>query len=183
VIEGMNGKERRVVVRPLWEQPDPHRRSGPQADTFMEFQERVHRFAEEKLPQLLAGTVIFGMGSGAGCCSGCRRGTGADDASGVLAFRRSSRGCGCLTAGQSSLGIQACSAKRSHLVESSHRAERQHGGVAARVCHALCHQRRSVRCRALLRVRAARADGLIKCGGNRPQMEALRSRNPEDSGS
>lgn len=62
LIEGMNGAQRRVVVRPLWDEPDPYRRSGAQADTFMEFQERVRRFIDERLDELPDGTVIFGHG-------------------------------------------------------------------------------------------------------------------------
>lgn len=87
LIQGMDGVQRRQVVRPLWEEPDPHRRAGPRADTFMEFQERVRCFADERLGQLPSGTVIFGHGIWCGMLQWQQEGHWADDAEGVLAFR------------------------------------------------------------------------------------------------
>lgn len=92
LIEGMNGAQRREVVRPLWEEPDPYRRAGPQADTFMEFQERVRRFADESLEKLPSGTVIFGHGIWCGMLQWQLEGNWADGAEGVLAFRRYQQG-------------------------------------------------------------------------------------------
>lgn len=88
LIEGMNGVQRREVVRPLWERPDLHRRAGPQADTFIEFQERVRRFADRRLPQLPDGTVIFGHGIWCGMLQWLSAGNWARDAADMLAFRR-----------------------------------------------------------------------------------------------
>lgn len=88
LIDGMDGVQRQKVVRPLWEEPDPHRRSGPRADTFMESQERVKRFADECLQELPDGTVIFGHGIWCGMLQWQQRGHWADGAGGTLAFRR-----------------------------------------------------------------------------------------------
>lgn len=92
LIEGMDGAQRREMVRPLWEEPDPHRRAGPQADTFMEFQERVRRFANGALGTLPSGTVIFGHGIWCGMLQWQLEGNWADGADGVLAFRRYQQG-------------------------------------------------------------------------------------------
>lgn len=88
LIEGMNGAQRREVVRPLWEEPDPHRRKGPQADTLMEFQKRVRRFIDKRLPELPDGTIIFGHGIWCGMLQWQRLGHWASDSAGMLAFRQ-----------------------------------------------------------------------------------------------
>ena len=92
LIEGMDGPQRRVVVRPLWEEPAPHRRSGPQADTFMEFQGRVRRFVDERLDELPDGTVVFGHGIWLGLLLWHALGHQADDSAGVKVFRRFQQG-------------------------------------------------------------------------------------------
>lgn len=92
LIQGMNGAQRRQVVRPLWEEPDVLRRAGPQADTFMEFQQRVRQFADERFRQLPSGTVIFGHGIWSGMLQWLNEGHWADSAEGVLAFRRYQQG-------------------------------------------------------------------------------------------
>lgn len=82
----------------LWEEPDPHRRAGPQADTFMEFQGRVRRFIDERLDELPDGTVIFGHGIWCGMLRWQLEENRVEDAGGMLAFRRISRGFGWGTA-------------------------------------------------------------------------------------
>jgi alpha-ribazole phosphatase len=61
LIAGMDGPQRREYVRDYWVNPDPHRRWGEKADTFLEFQARVQGFSGG-LDGLEAGTVIFGHG-------------------------------------------------------------------------------------------------------------------------
>lgn len=103
LIEGMNGAQRREIVRPLWEQPDPHRRSGPQADTFREFQERVQRFAAERLPELPDGTIVFGHGIWCGMLQWLLAGHQAASADGMVAFRQYQQGLRMANAGIVSL--------------------------------------------------------------------------------
>lgn len=92
LIDGMTGAQRRVVVRPLWEEPDPHRRSGAQADTFMEFQERVQRFIDERLDELPDETVVFGHGIWCGMLQWRLSDRHAADAAGMRAFRSYQQG-------------------------------------------------------------------------------------------
>ena len=61
LIAGMYGPQRRALVQDYWANPDPHRRWGQRADTFLEFQARVRGFAGG-LDGLPAGTVVFGHG-------------------------------------------------------------------------------------------------------------------------
>lgn len=91
-IDGMDGAGRREVVRPLWEAPDPHRRAGPGADTFLEFQARVRRFADERLGALPDGTVVFGHGIWCGMLQWLRAGHAVVDVDGMRAFRRFQQG-------------------------------------------------------------------------------------------
>jgi len=89
----MNGVQRREVVRPLWAEPDPYRRSGPQADTFMEFQERVRRFVDGRLGKLPDGTVIFGHGIWCGMLQWQLEGHQADDERSNVAVERRRKAC------------------------------------------------------------------------------------------
>jgi alpha-ribazole phosphatase len=61
LVAGMNGPQRRALVEDYWANPDPHRRWGEKADTFLEFQARVRAFTGE-LAGLASGTVVFGHG-------------------------------------------------------------------------------------------------------------------------
>lgn len=61
LIAGMDGSQRRLFVRDYWDNPDPYRRWGAKADTFVEFETRVRTFVGE-LNSLADSTVIFGHG-------------------------------------------------------------------------------------------------------------------------
>lgn len=60
-IAGMNGEQHRRFVRDYWDNPDPHRRWGTDADTFAEFVARVRAFITQH-PDLPDTTVVFGHG-------------------------------------------------------------------------------------------------------------------------
>jgi hypothetical protein len=62
LMEGMTGTERRPLVDAYWQEADPGRRMGAEAETFVEFEARVEAFMAEALPGLPAGTVLFGHG-------------------------------------------------------------------------------------------------------------------------
>jgi alpha-ribazole phosphatase len=53
---------RDAMVTRYWVKSEPDHRSGPAAETFREFHERVTRVRKEFLPSLPHGTVIFGHG-------------------------------------------------------------------------------------------------------------------------
>jgi broad specificity phosphatase PhoE len=61
LIAGMDGTQRRQFVSDYWDNPDPHRRWGADADTFIEFTERVRGFIAQ-LDELADSSVIFGHG-------------------------------------------------------------------------------------------------------------------------
>lgn len=54
--------QREAVVERYWRESDPDHRTGPAAETFREFHERVTRVRCDLLPSLPHGTVIFGHG-------------------------------------------------------------------------------------------------------------------------
>ena len=62
LIEGMTGDQRKPFVEAYWDDPDPHRRLGQEADTFAEFEHRVSTFMAimETMPDQ---SVIFGHGT------------------------------------------------------------------------------------------------------------------------
>jgi broad specificity phosphatase PhoE len=61
-LRGRSSAEREAVVARYWLESDPDRRSGPAAETFREFHDRVARARTQFLPSLADGTVIFGHG-------------------------------------------------------------------------------------------------------------------------
>jgi broad specificity phosphatase PhoE len=61
LIGGMDGAARGPFVKPFWDNPDPYRRIGTNADTFLEFNARVDTF-KDSMNQLPDSTVIFGHG-------------------------------------------------------------------------------------------------------------------------
>ena len=61
-LRGSSSIEREAVVARYWLESDPDRRSGPAAETFREFHERVARVRMAFLPSLADGTIIFGHG-------------------------------------------------------------------------------------------------------------------------
>lgn len=61
-MRGSSSAEREAVVARYWLQADPDLRSGPGAETFREFRDRVARVRTGFLPSLADGTLIFGHG-------------------------------------------------------------------------------------------------------------------------
>ncbi|MEJ0007080.1 MAG: histidine phosphatase family protein [Steroidobacteraceae bacterium] len=61
-MSGSSSAEREAVVARYWLNPDPDVRTGPDAETFREFHDRVGRVRRQFLPSLPNGTVIFGHG-------------------------------------------------------------------------------------------------------------------------
>ena len=61
-LRGSSCEERETVVADYWMKSDPDHRSGPGAETFREFHERVARARLGFLPGLPDGSVIFGHG-------------------------------------------------------------------------------------------------------------------------
>jgi alpha-ribazole phosphatase len=61
-LRGSSSAEREAVVARYWLESDPDRRTGPAAETFREFHDRVGRARAQFLPSLADGTVIFGHG-------------------------------------------------------------------------------------------------------------------------
>lgn len=86
LIAGLSAPDRKPFVRDYWETPDPHRRNGADADTFLEFVNRVRAFAEET-PRLPNGTVIFGHGIWCAMLHWIIAGLAANDRADMLAFR------------------------------------------------------------------------------------------------
>jgi len=61
-LRGTPCEEREAVVAGYWMKSDPDHRSGPAAETFREFHERVARARQEFLAALPDGSIIFGHG-------------------------------------------------------------------------------------------------------------------------
>lgn len=61
LIADMRGIERRPIANAYWQEGDVNKRMGVEADTFIEFNERITQFIS-KMPSLPDNTVIFGHG-------------------------------------------------------------------------------------------------------------------------
>ena len=61
-LRGSTSAEREVIVARYWLESDPDLRSGPAAETFREFHDRVTRARTKFLPSLPDGTIVFGHG-------------------------------------------------------------------------------------------------------------------------
>jgi broad specificity phosphatase PhoE len=61
-MSGSSCAEREAVVAKYWIKSDPQQRTGPAAETFGEFQDRVARVRTDFLPALPDGSMIFGHG-------------------------------------------------------------------------------------------------------------------------
>jgi alpha-ribazole phosphatase len=61
-MSGSSSAEREAVVARYWIRSDPEQRTGPAAETFREFHDRVARARTRFLPSLPDGTLIFGHG-------------------------------------------------------------------------------------------------------------------------
>jgi alpha-ribazole phosphatase len=84
MLEGMNGAQRRPIANAYWAAADVAVRMGRQAETFLEFDARVHAFLRE-LSTLPDASVLFGHGIWFGLL--CWRLAGRDDPD-MRAFRR-----------------------------------------------------------------------------------------------
>jgi alpha-ribazole phosphatase len=80
--------EREAAVARYWLESDPERRTGPGAETFHEFHERVARVRHDFLPSLPDGTVIFGHGMWMALLFWQLLGFGKVDHLGMTLFRR-----------------------------------------------------------------------------------------------
>lgn len=87
LIAGMDGQQRRLFVRNYWDNPDPNRRWGTKADTFIEFEARVLSFIGE-LDSLADSTVIFGHGIWLGLLHWLLLGNRVHDADDMVSFQR-----------------------------------------------------------------------------------------------
>lgn len=87
LIAGMDGPQRRLLVRDYWDNLDPNRRWGEKADTFAEFQTRVRNFINE-LDKLPESAVIFGHGIWLGMLHWLLLGHQSHDIDGMRTFRR-----------------------------------------------------------------------------------------------
>jgi hypothetical protein len=61
-MRGSAFAERNAAVARFWVMAEPDQRTGPAAETFREFHERIARVRTQWLPNLTDGTVIFGHG-------------------------------------------------------------------------------------------------------------------------
>lgn len=86
LIAGLSGTMRKPFVESYWSDPDPHRRMGPGAETFFEFDARVGDF-QAGLDRLPYGTTIFGHGIWFGLLVWHLLGYKVVDASGMRRFR------------------------------------------------------------------------------------------------
>lgn len=87
LIADLTGEQRKPYVAQYWADPDPSRRMGPGADTFLEFLKRVREF-EQRMADLPDGTIVFGHGIWFGLLLWTLLGYSAEDARGMCRFRR-----------------------------------------------------------------------------------------------
>jgi alpha-ribazole phosphatase len=87
LIQGLTGDQRKPFVKAYWDDPDPERRLGKEADTFAEFEQRVSTFMTtmETLPDQ---TVIFGHGTWFGLMLWRMLGYDASTSENMRTFRR-----------------------------------------------------------------------------------------------
>lgn len=86
LLQGMTGIERRPIALAFWEGSDPHRRMGPRAETFAEFDARVQTFIAGTLPRLSDRSVLFGHGRWIGLLIWKLSGGDTHGAAGMRAF-------------------------------------------------------------------------------------------------
>ena len=86
-LQGMLGVQRRPLVDAYWAAADPRLRTGPKAETFLEFSARVDTFMVE-LAQLPDRCVLFGHGIWFGLLFWKLLGFTANDSPAMRAFRR-----------------------------------------------------------------------------------------------
>jgi broad specificity phosphatase PhoE len=88
LIAGMDQVQRRPVADAFWQQADPDKRMGDQAETFREFAGRVSSFLADRLPSLPDGTVCFGHGIWIGMAAWQLLGFSVLDGDAMRQFRR-----------------------------------------------------------------------------------------------
>lgn len=86
LIAGMDRPQRRLFVRDYWDRPDPHRRWGTKADTFVEFEARVRNFIDG-MDCIADSSVIFGHGIWLGMLHWLLLGNQTSTADDMRAFR------------------------------------------------------------------------------------------------
>lgn len=91
LIEGMIGSQRRPIADAFWSNGDVKKRMGVEADTFVEFSERVNGFIAG-MSQLSNNTVLFGHGIWFGMLLWKLMGFAANDQQGMIGFRRFQNG-------------------------------------------------------------------------------------------
>ena len=87
LIAGLVGAQRKPFVKAYWDDADPNRRLGVNADTFAEFDARVGSFLDE-MDSLPDSTVIFGHGIWFGLLFWRLLGYSVSDGDSMRAFRR-----------------------------------------------------------------------------------------------
>jgi alpha-ribazole phosphatase len=87
LLEGMNGEQRRPIADAYWQEANPDKRMGINAETFTEFDRRVAAFLPE-LQQLPDRSVLFGHGMWIGLMVWKLLGFSTADSLGMKAFRR-----------------------------------------------------------------------------------------------
>ncbi len=80
--------EREAIVARYWLESDPDQRTGPGAETFREFHQRVAQVRAQFLPTLPDGTLIFGHGMWMGMLFWQMWGFEKIDHPGMMLFRR-----------------------------------------------------------------------------------------------
>lgn len=92
LIAGLRGDQRKPFVKAYWDEANPHRRLGDQADTFLEFEGRVRDVLVEDFEADLctdaADAVVFGHGIWLAMLIWQMLGYRSTDADGMRAFRR-----------------------------------------------------------------------------------------------
>jgi alpha-ribazole phosphatase len=91
LIEGMTGSQRRPIADAFWSEGDVNKRMGIEADTFVEFSERVNNFIAG-MSELSDNTVLFGHGIWFGLLSWKLMGFATNDHQSMIGFRRFQNG-------------------------------------------------------------------------------------------
>lgn len=87
LLEGMYGEQRRPIADAYWQESNPGKRMGANAETFTEFDQRVTAFLRE-LHHIPDRSVLFGHGMWIGMLVWKLLGFSARDSTGMKAFRR-----------------------------------------------------------------------------------------------
>jgi len=88
LLAGMTGEQRRPIADAYWNEADPAKRMGVQAETFHEFAARVGDFRVNWMPRLSSDAVAFGHGIWIGMLFWQLIGFATQDSADMKAFRR-----------------------------------------------------------------------------------------------